>query len=617
MDIRNKIRRLSTVKTTYIIIANILITLTIILTIGFYYGVSHYMFTERRVEVTSLAIRLNIDLKALYRDALWQADEVNMPNAEKVLALNAVIQPLFDEISKDYPSYSIGYYDSRFDSIVAINPGSSAALFELPERKALLKSNESSNYGGVVEYYTSDGWKQQGSISVIIPVSVENETIGYVWIDTKTDDVYKCVLKYSMGILGLLIVLVVIPFLLTWFMISKINKQLISFAESLLKDDGLEIDTRFLPELTSVLKAAKAHSQQLRAYEAMVRNSNDSITTIDLDFKITSINPAGQKLYGYTPAEVLGQEITIISVPNEKQKLWEVLTRVKSGEEILSHEMQRQKKDGTVIDVSLTISPIRDDQGRISGIMGIHRDITEKKKMEAEMQKLDGLNLIGQMAASIAHEIRNPMTTVRGFLQLLGSKASLQEYRDYFELMIEELDRANLIITEFLSLSRNKPIALSEQNLNKIINKLLPMLRADALKNEATVIAEFEEIPNIKLNEQEIRQVILNLARNGLESMTSGGVITIKTFLEDGQVVITVSDQGSGIPTKVLENIGKPFFTTKENGTGLGLLVSYNIVYRHRGTISIRTGSGGTTFIIKLPWNYLSTSEQSEVKCIT
>ena len=193
------------------------------------------------------------------------------------------------------------------------------------------------------------------------------------------------------------------------------------------------------------------------------------------------------------------------------------------------------------------------------------------------------------------------MTTVHGFLQLLGAKPTLLEYKDYFQLMIEELDRCNSIITEFLSLSRNTPIDLRRQNLNTILNKLLPMLHANALRNDQIIIVELGEIPNLELNEQEIRQVILNLARNGLESMSEGGVLTIRTYLEKDYIVITFCDQGSGIPEEVLENMGKPFLTTKENGTGLGLPVSYNIVYRHGGMIDIETGTSGTTFFIKLP----------------
>lgn len=567
----------------YLYLTIVLWALIIIATAGSFFGISQYLIYERRADLVSLSNYLNIDIQSSFRER--QED----------------LQPYFNNISKEHPECCFGYYDLKANSIIAAN--SEFAESQLPPLSAgenfyeLLKSSQHE----LIEDQNVVGWSRKGILGIVMPVGVNKETRGFIWTYTKINDIYRQALKYSISILGLILLLLLIPFISTWHMIRKIKKQFILFAESLFKDDGDQFDTRFLPELTPILRAAKVHSQQLRIFEAMVRNSNDPITTIDLEFKITSMNPAGQKLYGYMLEEVLGKHITILAVPNESQELIDILSRVRAGEEIISYDMQRQKKDGTVIDVSLSISPIKDDQGHISGIMGIHRDVTEKKKIQAEMQKLDGLNLIGQMAASIAHEIRNPMTTVRGFLQLLGSKVSLKEFKSYFELMVEELDRANSIITEFLSLSRNSPISLSEHNLNEIINKLLPMLRADALKNETTIIAELENIPNVKLNEREIRQVILNLVRNALESMPSGGIIRINTSLENNKAVIRVNDQGSGIPARVLENIGKPFLTTKKNGTGLGLPVTYNIVYRHGGTISIETGPGGTTFIIKLP----------------
>lgn len=601
MDILNKLRRLDTVKTTYIVIVTIFVCLTLLLSVGFYYTVLEYKISERRFEVMSLTVRLNIDLNNIYREAIRQADLANTSDEEKVLALNAIIQPLFDEISKQYPNYGIGYYDKRFDSIAAKAPDFAPSMLQrLTESDPCFISYESGKLE-LVETSTSVGWNRKGIISVTLPFSLNNIMIGHVWANIKTDDVYQSVFEYSIGVLGFLSFLFFIPYMVTRLIIRKLRIQLSSFAESILEDDGVQIDTRILPELNPLFTAAKAHSQQLRTYEAMVQNSTDSISTIDLDFKITSLNLAAQRMYGYTAKEVLGREINLIAVQDGLRKMKEDYERIKSGEEVLTRDVQRLKKDGKVIDVSLSLSPIRDDQGQIIGIMGIHRDITDRKQMEAEMKRLDGLNLIGQMAASIAHEIRNPMTTVRGFLQLLGSKPNLLDYKNYFELMIEELDRANSIITEFLSLSRNTPIELNMQNLNTIFNKLLPMLQADALKNEHIIIVELEEIPNFELNEQEIRQVILNLARNGFESMAAGGVITIKTYLENDQAVIAVSDQGSGIPPEVLKNIGKPFLTTKDNGTGLGLAVSYNIVHRYGGTINIETGTEGTTFVIKLP----------------
>ena len=597
-----ELQRLDKVKTAYIVIASIFVVLTLLLSVGFYYTILNYKISERRLDVTSLAIRLNIDLKLLYREDIWQAELANTSDEEKVVALNAIIQPLFDEISKNYSNYDLGYYDKRFSLIAAKAPDFKPSMIQKIPRSDPSFLCYKSGKLELFENSTSEGWwNRKGIISVSLPFIVESSMIGHVWVSIKTDDVYQSVFNYSIGVLGFLSTLFFIPLMVTWLLIRKIKRQLISFAEEIFEDKGVQIDTGFLPELTPLLNAVKAYSQQLRTFEGIVRNSIDAISTVDLDYKITSINPAWEKMYGYTDTEVLGQENKILAVPEGIIEMNKYLDRVRLGEDILGYDVKRQRKDGKLIDVSLSISPIRDDRGQITGIMGIHRDITERKKMEAEMQRLDGLNLIGQMAASIAHEIRNPMTTVHGFLQLLGTKPALLEYKDYFQLMIEELDRSNSIITEFLSLSRNTPIELRVQNLNTILDKLLPMLQADALRSEQIIVAELKEIPSLELNEQQIRQVILNLARNGLESMPAGGVLRIRTYQEGGCVVLRFSDQGSGIPKQILENMGKPFLTTKETGTGLGLPVSYNIVYRHGGEIGIETGSAGTTFIIKLP----------------
>jgi len=203
------------------------------------------------------------------------------------------------------------------------------------------------------------------------------------------------------------------------------------------------------------------------------------------------------------------------------------------------------------------------------------------------------------MAAGIGHEIRNPMTTVRGFLQLLGDKEEFQQSKDYFELMIEELDRANSIITEFLSLAKNKTLDLKPLSLNCLIGNLFPLIQADAMVNDKDIIMELQDTEVLLLDEKEIRQLILNLVRNGLEAMSVGGKLTIRTFMDGEETVLAVGDEGSGIKTEDLEKIGTPFFTTKENGTGLGLATCFSISARHNAAIQIDTGPSGTTFLVR------------------
>ncbi|MFA4885324.1 MAG: GAF domain-containing protein [Desulfotomaculaceae bacterium] len=226
-------------------------------------------------------------------------------------------------------------------------------------------------------------------------------------------------------------------------------------------------------------------------------------------------------------------------------------------------------------------------------------DITELRRYEKEMARLDRLNLIGEMSASISHELRNPMTTVKGFLQLLRERKKYAQEKEFFDLMVSELDRANSIITEFLSLARNKAVEMKMKNLNSILKPLVRLIEADVVKEDKSVILDLGDIPEILLDKKEIHQVILNLTRNGLDAMSPKGCLTIKTFLDGEEVVLAVQDQGKGIEPEVLEKLGTPFFSTKDNGTGLGLAVCYSIAERHKARIDVETGSNGTTFMVR------------------
>lgn len=225
-------------------------------------------------------------------------------------------------------------------------------------------------------------------------------------------------------------------------------------------------------------------------------------------------------------------------------------------------------------------------------------DVTERALLEKEMARLDRLNLIGEMAAGIAHEIRNPMTTVRGFLQMSKknySKISTQ----IIDLMVDELDRANSIIVEYLNLAKNKVNVKTLQSLNGIIETLHPLIQAEALLSGKRVQLELGTCPELYLDEKEIRQLVLNLSMNGLDAMSSGGTLTIKTYSDNKTVVLEVRDQGHGIKPEVMEKIGTPFFTTKDKGTGLGLPICYSVAERHEAGIDIKTGDQGTVFFIR------------------
>ena len=248
-------------------------------------------------------------------------------------------------------------------------------------------------------------------------------------------------------------------------------------------------------------------------------------------------------------------------------------------------------------------------EGHVVGRVLSFRDVTKYKAVEKGMAHLERMNVIGEMAAGIGHEVRNPMTTIRGFLQILLNKRECVRQWEYYALMIEELDRANNIITEFLSLAKEPIIYPQPKNINEIITTLMPLIEADAIMANKYIKLELTQIPDVLLNEKEIRQLILNLVRNSLDAMMAGTYVTIMTYQEENRVVLAIKDQGSGIAPEVLKNIGKAFLTTKEQGTGLGLAICYNIATRHHAVINIETSDKGTTFFIRFA------AEQRAIPC--
>lgn len=247
----------------------------------------------------------------------------------------------------------------------------------------------------------------------------------------------------------------------------------------------------------------------------------------------------------------------------------------------------------------LNAIPLRDCENTIIGAMTITHDITEYEKIKEGMAKLDRLNLIGEMAAGVAHEIRNPMTVIKGYLQFLSKKVS-GSMVEQFGIVLSELERIEQIITDFLSLAKNKRVENKEQDLNALIKEMIPLISTDAMQRGIELKVNLaEELPCLLLNGKEIKQLLLNLARNGIESMSQHGALMIESMVEGDTVSLCVADCGCGICKEDQEKIFDPFFTTKESGTGLGLSICAGIARRNNGIIEIESEkSKGTRFII-------------------
>ncbi|MGH9521333.1 MAG: PAS domain S-box protein [Terriglobales bacterium] len=347
---------------------------------------------------------------------------------------------------------------------------------------------------------------------------------------------------------------------------------------------------------------------------AIVESTDEAIIGKDLSGIIRTWNAGAEKMYGYTAAEVVGRPVTVLEPPQRRGEIDEIMRKLRAGEPISHMETQRRRKDGEIIDVALTVSPIRDPKSNaVLGASAIARDITGMKRAERTLRNTEKLAATGRLAASIAHEINNPMASVTNLLYLLEHHGTLDATAtEYVKLAQDELKRITHIVRQMLGFYRESesPVAVDPaeviDNVLLLYSRRLQNTKIDVQKNHRTD-AQIQGFPG------EIRQVFSNLLVNAIEAVGEKGRIRIdvrrardwSSPKRTKGVRILVADDGPGIPETARKHIFEPFFTTKgERGTGLGLWVSEGIVRKHGGTMRVRSATGarhGTCFSLFFP----------------
>lgn len=238
-------------------------------------------------------------------------------------------------------------------------------------------------------------------------------------------------------------------------------------------------------------------------------------------------------------------------------------------------------------------------------LMGIYtiENVKQKRTIDLELQRAEKLNVISQLAASVAHEVRNPMTSVRGFLQLLKEDEVITvKQNNYITIAIDELDHAQAIINDYLSLAKPHNEEKTLLNLSIEVKKAIELMTSFSTILDIDIKSELEENLCIQGNRGEVKQVLINIIKNGIESMDMGGLLYVKLYKAAGFVFIEIKDTGKGMTESQLKKIGTPFYTTKEKGTGIGMTITYQLIQSMRGSIRVESKLGkGTTFTITFP----------------
>ncbi len=313
-------------------------------------------------------------------------------------------------------------------------------------------------------------------------------------------------------------------------------------------------------------------------------HAQDAIAVFNLDYKIIAVNPAFEDMYGWKQEECIGKSIPL-TPPSEFKGIEERKKHLLQGKSFKNIHTTELRKDGTVFEAETTVAPIYDEDKKIIAISLIVRDITEK--LQAERLKIEAikLNAIGQIAASVAHEVRNPMTSVNGFVQMMNQDPE-NPYRAYTEMMESEIERINLIANEFLILSKPTIKERKVIDIENTIMEVIELLEEKLAERQISCSLYLTELQSTVFgNEESLKQVFINLMKNSIEAVQNGGNIMFWSSIDNNTISIVMSDNGHGMDENTFKQLFMPFFTTKEEATGLGLLITKKIVLDHGGNI--------------------------------
>jgi PAS domain S-box-containing protein len=364
-------------------------------------------------------------------------------------------------------------------------------------------------------------------------------------------------------------------------------------------------------------------TQEIGKYRArlasIVDSSEDAIISKDLDGTITAFNRGAQKMYGYTSDEVIGKNISLLTPPDRPDEIPKILARIRRGEYITHYESVRITKDGRRLAVSISISPIRDDAGKIVGASAIARDFTEQKRAEEHLRQAQKMEAVGRLAGGLAHDFNNILGIITACTELLRSGDSSDQNAPFIANIRKAVVRGTSLTRQLLAFTRKTPVQPQLIDLNSHLKDVTKLIRP--LMGDDVEIVSQPRCPSaiIEIDPGQLDQIVLNLGVNSRDAMPRGGKFILETdvlelddvFTEQHRpmrpgryVVLAVSDNGVGMDQETSSRIFEPFFTTKKigKGTGLGLATVYGLVQQNGGQVWVYSEPGrGTTFKIYLP----------------
>jgi len=544
-------------------------------------------------------------------ESLLPLEDKNASHDKKVRQLNIKLSGITELIVLGNPGVGVGYYSKDLDCIITYGPSSK---YYSTVGQSIAKEHLGREVMAKGVSLAARGKMVRGNIlNAMVPLIRNNRVIGYAWANEMTESVDSQIKKMEDVMYLALALALLLGLGISLPLANKVSNSVQGIIKGLL---GLRSDLshRLLEthgEFGEIAIAINGMAQSLmntRSHTEIIMESMlDGIITIDNEEKITTINNAAMRIMGLNQ-EVIGNNYGSL-FPDRAKFPSVLLETFNTGKNFIGYEVDFARSDGTVVPISVSTSMLYNNKD-ILGVVIVFKDLVEHRAFEDRVRRVDRLAAVGELAAGVAHEIRNPLAAISGSVQILVDELPKDHSSRVFgDVVLKEVDRLNVIIEDLLYFAKPSKNHVAWVNPNELVSDSLSLL-LPSLKKELVVLeSKFDpSIQLISVDAELIKQVMVNLLLNALQALPPEGgkiIVITKTAMEGIEII--VKDSGKGIDPESLSRIFDPFFTTKDTGTGLGLAVSNKIVEIHRGYIRVESKVGfGSTFTICLPYGNLS-----------
>lgn len=594
--------------------ARLLLIIFLIVTVGFI-GIgfslksliTNALLKEKEILLFGLTHQLDLALKGTFADILTEAGAENQDHDDQVLLLNHKLKEITDFVASGVEGVGVGFYSRRLDAIITYGPSDD---FQHIVGQSIFEGHQGYEVMNTGLPLVQKGNLVRGSIlNCMKPIVRGDDIIGYIWANETLEHISIDMVK----IMNQMFILILITFTLIYMAVVLITGKFIGQVDTL--KDGIQKVIRKpryrLPtipgELNIIVDKVNELSESVSYYRSFNKYVLDSVTNgvlaLTLQGRVALVNPVFRRQFGLGETDYRGESMDRIFF----EPLISLLGEGLGNDDAISSRILVYKDQ--ILEVHS--NRIINEDKKILGVAFVFRDVTLVRQYERQLQDRERMVILGEMGLNVAHEIKNPLTAVKGFTQLMQKRQISEEQKGrYLELMNEELERVNGLLNDMLLYGGRFKISPKSVDIIELLRELVIIYRI--AYDPVIFVLDLNGQDNMVLNIDKVRitQMLDNLVKNSIDGGTSE--VSISLFRERDSIRLTITDKGTGIPPDLIEKIFTPFFTTKSEGTGFGLSLCQEIIGKHKGDLSVESQPGEhTIFTIKFNRQLLETLDES------